>query len=243
MIRRKIKPIDDLPKELARCAPRPVALTVSGIGIYVAIAGLVVGAILAGALLNWSLSRDGEIVGVTQAHVLAVRRSDDRVAVNYSYNIDGREYRGRTRVRKRDASKFAPRATVSVQYVAARPEDSWLQGYGRRPVPFWVVGVVPALLLLCTVPLTIVLRRQSTLLRDGRVALARVTKTQKRNHGEHTSCRIEYEWKLLSGAIRSGRHDSGRNPPPVGALIPIVYDRENPGRHAPYPMSLVKVGR
>jgi hypothetical protein len=92
------------------------------------------------------------------------------------------------------------------------------------------------------VPLTIAIRRQATLLRDGRAALARITNTKKRNLGDHSTWRIDYEWRVLSGAVRSGRHDSGKNPAPVGALIPIVYDRENPQRHAPYPMSLVRVG-
>jgi hypothetical protein len=107
-------------------------------------------------------------------------------------------------------------------------------------MPFWLVGVVPGLLLLCIVPIVTVVRRQAALLRDGRATLGRVIKTEKRKTGEGTSWRIEYEWQLINGAIRSGRHDSGKNPPPVGALIPIVYDRDNPKRHAPYPMWLVK---
>jgi hypothetical protein len=127
--------------------------------------------------------------------------------------------------------------------VLSRPQESWPQGRAPGRPPFWLVVAVPGILLLCIIPLFALIRHQAALLREGRVALARVTKTKKRNLGDYSSWRVEYEWTLLSGAIRSGGHDSGKNPPPVGALIPIVYDRDNPKRHAPYPLSLVKVSR
>jgi hypothetical protein len=132
---------------------------------------------------------------------------------------------------------------VPVQYVLSEPDESWLQGYGSRSLPFWLVIAVPGLLLLCIVPLIVLIRRQAALLRYGRATLARVTNTKKKNLGDHNTWRVEYEWKLLSGAIHSGRHDSGKNPPLVGASIPIVYDRDNPKRHSAYPLCLVKIAR
>ena len=47
MMRRRIKPTDTLPKELARSAPRQVMLTAGGVGVAIAIAALFTGAIVA----------------------------------------------------------------------------------------------------------------------------------------------------------------------------------------------------
>jgi hypothetical protein len=46
----------------------------------------------------------------------------------------------------------------------------------------------------------------------------------------------------LSGATRSGKdHHGKKDVPAVGALIPIVYDRDNSFRHSKYPMAFVTI--
>ena len=117
-----------------------------------------------------------------------------------------------------------------------------MQGYGPRTLPFWVVPAVPAALMLCVVPIVIALRRQTRLLAEGRPALAKVTKTSKVSHGEYNVWRVHYEWTLLNGATRTGRYDKLKNPPAPETLMPILYDRDNPRRHAPYPLSLMHAG-
>jgi hypothetical protein len=242
-MRTRIKPADALPQDLAQSAPRQVTLSRMGMAVAVAMASLVIGAMAAAIGLYQRLSHDADPVAVTQARILRVQPRGDRVVVNYSYSAGGRQYGGSTRVRKREASRLPVDSTVSVQYAVSRPQESWLANYGRRPMPFWIAMAVPGALLLCIVPVVITVRRQARLLREGRVALARITNRRKRNLGDYSSWRVAYEWTLLSGAVRSGRHDSAKNPPPVGTLIPILYDRENPKRHAPYPLPLVRLCR
>ena len=242
-MRVRIKQADELPRELTRSAPRQVMLTAGGIGVALAIAALIVGAVIAGVLLYQRISRDIDPVGVADARILQVAPQGERVSVSYSYSVDGREYTGLTRVPKKHRNRFHPHTKASIRYALSEPDRSQLRGYEPQQLPFWLIWAVPAMLLACVVPLLIVIRRQAALLRDGRVTLARITKTHKRNLGDHSAWRVEYEWRALSGALRSGRHDITKNPPPVGAHIPIVYDRENPKRQAPYPFSLVRVVR
>ena len=237
-MRVRIKQADALPRELARSAPRQVTLTSAGMGVAISIAALIVGAIIAGVLLSDRVSRDSDPTGVTTASIVNVQRRDERLVVTYSYSVGGREYAGRSRVRK-----FERQPSATIRYVVSRPGESWLEGYAPRPAPFWLPWAVPGLLLFCTVPLLFLIRRQAALLREGRAALARITNTQKRKLGDHSTWRVDYEWRLLSGARRSGRHDLAKMPPPVGTHIPIIYDRDNPKRQAPYPFSLVRVSR
>ena len=85
-------------------------------------------------------------------------------------------------------------------------------------------------------------RRQSNLLAHGRPAMATVTKVEKKNTGEGTVWMVHYEWTTLSGATRTGKYSHGKkHVPAVGALIPIVYDKDNSFRHSKYPMSLVTI--
>ena len=249
MIRRKIKTSDTLPNELGRSTPRQVGLTAYGTAALVTIFSLMIGAIVSGVQLYQRATRDDQQSRLfktegreARARVVHIGRGE-RPTVTFSYEVDGHAYTGRGRIRTRDRKWFQPDAIVSVRYLPSRPESVWLQGQGPRQLPFWLVVAVPGGLLLCIVPIALLLRCQAGLLQEGRGALATVTKTRKVSNGESTSWRIEYEWNLSSGAIRTGWHYSGTNPPPIGALIPIIYDRDNPKRHRPYPMSLVKVSR
>jgi hypothetical protein len=82
--------------------------------------------------------------------------------------------------------------------------------------------------------------RQARLLRDGRATLARVTKVEKRSDGHETRWRVHYEWTALSGAVQTGRQDKHKAPA-VGAVIPVIYDKDNPRHSAVYPLTFVRV--
>jgi hypothetical protein len=71
--------------------------------------------------------------------------------------------------------------------------------------------------------------------------MARVTEVRKRSGGEEKTWRVHYEWKLLTGAARSARVDQAKRPPAPGEFVPLLYDRENPKRHALYPMSFWRI--
>jgi hypothetical protein len=129
--------------------------------------------------------------------------------------------------------------------VAALVSGFWLnalatRGDAPRGVPFWAGPVVAmSLALFAWVP-WYALRRQWMLLAEGRPAAANVTRSKKvhSQHGAHYD--VYYEFRTMSGAIRSGRYSSMKGPPPDGATICVVYDPDRPDRSACYPLALVR---
>jgi hypothetical protein len=255
MRRSRIKTTDALPAELARSTPRAVTLTGPGIAAVLAMAALFAGGILGGVLIQGSIVRDTERLRLlksegltTEARIVSVERKegdeskgeDSKTIVRYRYTVNGIEYNGRTSLKKRDRTRFLVGTTVPVRYLRSQPEAGWLDGYGPGAPPLWLVPAVPAGCLLAIVPIAILLRRQVRLVTEGRSTLARVIKRQKVAHGEHSDWRIQYEWTLLNGATHTGRSNNHKNPPAEGALIPVLYERENPGRNAPYPLPFVR---
>ena len=168
---------------------------------------------------------------------------DSRAVVEYQYTAGG-QYTGRTDMRRRDAARLSEGSPVTVRYLPTEPETSWIPGHEPRRRAVWPAFVIlPACFAAATV-LVALFRRQSSLLSDGRGALARVTQLEKKASEYGTAWRVQYEWRLLSGAKRHGRYmHSGKEPPAVGATIPIVYDRDEPGRHSKYPLKLVAAAR
>ena len=241
----------ELPKELQRSTPRPVALSSSGKGVAAGAIALLIAAVSSGILLSARATADEERVrrlaaeGIsTEARVTRIERKrgeNPQVIVTYRYTVDRRDYNGRTKLRKRDRRQVSVGSQVAVRYLPSRPDESWMHGYEPSRLPFWLVPVVPAALLLAAIAIGIVLRRQARFLADGRAALALVTATKKVSRGDHKVWRVDYEWILLSGARRTGQRDKGKNPPAPGTVIPMVYDRDNPDAHALYPLSLVRV--
>ena len=127
---------------------------------------------------------------------------------------------------------------MAVRYLAADPRRAWIQGYEPGVVPLVLVPLPVAVLTALAGLLVWGVQRDRTLLSEGRFAHARVIAARKRQH--HGAHRITYEFRTLSGATHVGRSDTGRRPPDVGTLVPVIYHREDPGRSALYPLSLVK---
>ena len=239
-----------LPEELNRSAPRKLELTSLGHAAIAAMIALVIGAILSGILVYQRVVSDQAPVRLlasegrtTVGRAVDIKRrrgENQRVILRYSYVVDGREYTGETRLKKSDRNLYRLGSELRVRYLASKPAESWMEGYRPRNTPYWLIVALPAGLLLCIVPIILTIRRQSRLVADGRAALARVTKAHKVSYGEHSGWRIHYEWTSLSGAMRTGLVDKYKRPPAIGSTIPILYDRDNPRRHSPYPMSLVR---
>jgi hypothetical protein len=84
--------------------------------------------------------------------------------------------------------------------------------------------------------------RQRSLLMNGRAAAAVVTALRKERNSEGGHHQVmTYEFRLLTGATRTGTRQAPRKPPAIGAVICIVYDPERPSRNRLYPFSLVRV--
>jgi hypothetical protein len=242
-----------LPPALRKAAPRHVQVNASGGVMLVTAAVLVVAGIWAGI----TLSRQAHIAErrlrlfaseriVTAGDVVRLRTrgegDDHRITAHYRYLARGRELAGATTLRRNERERYAVGQTVAVWYLPSEPGESWLDGYVPRPQASWPATVVPIVCGSTALVLIQLVRRQSNLLANGRPAMATVTKVEKKTGEYGTSWMVHYEWTTLSGATRTGKYRHGKKRAPVvGALIPIVYDRDNSFRHRKYPMSLVTI--
>jgi hypothetical protein len=240
------------PPELARMRPRPVRLTAGGWVVAVIGVALVAGAVasfigLYGAALGAQAAR----ARLEAAVVLAEARITDlgrtgrgdkaRYFVVYEYRGPaGDLYRRRINLRRGHWRRLQRGAALAVRYFPEQPERSWPLGYEPQGVPLWTAFAAPAGLLAGALLIAYRLRRQRWLLEEGRPAPARVTRTKKARAGSHAGHRVEFEFPILSGAVRTGRYDVSGNPPPAGAQLTILYDPDDPGRHVRYPLSLVR---
>ena len=242
-----------LPTELLGSVPRDVRLTggglvVAAVAIAIAIGALVVAIFMSIAYARTSderMLREREAVA-TEAEVVQVvarRGEDQRRDVIYRYNVNGRSYTGQTRLHKGDRREMTPGAVVHIAYVRSHPEKSWLVGYGSAGFPVWLIPLTALSLLATAAAISRGLRRQWILLSEGRPAQARVTGLKKVNSDKRRAYRVSYEFQTLSGAMQTSRCEVGKAPPPIGAVIPIVYHRDKPAWSAAYPLQLVRPGR
>jgi len=243
-----------IPPELHGALPRDIELSSSGkVAVFVAavlVAAAVVSAILMSVVYQQSQERqarrerEGVFVaaGVTR---IALNRTEDgaRRTVTYVYEVDGRSYTGRRRLRSSDRRRLVEGDSIPVGFLPSQPDTSWLPGYEDRGFPLFVIPLVSLTLLGTAVAVAAVVSRQWTMLSDGRVALARVTNTKKVNSDKRRAYKVTCEFQTLSGAPQSSRYETGKTPPPVGSVIPILYHRDNPRRTSPYPVSLVRTIR
>ncbi len=240
------------PTELARSRPRFVVLTGAGQTTVAFVVALLLGALAAGLGLylaaerargrRESVERNGVIADAEVVELLETRRKEKRYTVVYRYNAGTRAYDGRARVGRAYWRALQVGSRIPVRYLPGAPEESWIRGREPKGVPYWVVPLGPAGLVLAAWALAWRLRRQRELLSEGRPALARVTHSKKVVHQHGHLYRVYYQFQMLSGATRTGQFDVSRKPPPAGATLTIVYDPDDPDRQARYPLSLVRVG-
>lgn len=223
-----------LPAQLLRTGRRRVRLSKSGFVLLLWAIVLFAAGPWAGYLLHThatapeGVPADGEVIDVQRK-----RGDSSRFTVTFRYSVEGRQYQGTNTVRRRGRDRYNAGTPVRLRYAPSEPGKSWIEGHGRRRAPILLAFLAPPAMILTALAMMVPIRRQSRLLAEGRFALATVTKLDNRVH---------YEWILLSGGTRSGRYDVGEGKPPApGTTVPILYDRDNPQRHARYPMCLVTV--
>ena len=242
----------EIPAALLQPTPRNVRLNVKGVAVVVVAFVLLVGGLWVESGLYRRARRSHAILTlfeferlVTGAQVIAVEergRGDNRRSrIRYRYAVKGQEYSG-SAVHTGDLDGYRAGSPIAVWYLPSEPGESWIDGdvphlESSRPA-YAVFGACGAV-ALC---LIFMVKRQSALLTYGRPALAVIRTVEKRRSDKGTHWRVHYEWTLLSGATRTGRYtDNRKQPPPVGSVIPIVYDRDQPQRNNRYPMSFVSV--
>lgn len=242
--RRAPRPAPELPTS----RPRPVRLT--GTGWFVAVCGMLLlgGAPVAGFWLHATAVRgralretiDQQAVAVTAvvSELTRTRGKNQRYYVNYKYAAAGQLYEGRASVGRSSWTKLKAGSSLTVRYLPSEPGRSWLRGY--EPVAFWVGPVVALSMALIGIFPWYALRRQWMLLAEGRPAQAQVTVLKKVRHQHGSYYRVSYEFRTMSGAMRSGRYDSHKGPPASGTTIQVVYNPDRPEHSMPYPLALVR---
>ncbi len=241
-----------VPSELLGSIPRDVRLTFAGIALTVVGVAFGVGALATAIGLSVASIRADderqlrERVGVSDtAEVIEVvfrRGENPRRVVTYRYDVDGRSYMGRVTLRQKDRPNIARGAPIPIEYLPSQPEASWLAGARPSVFPIVAIPLVVLALLASGGVIARSVRRQWILLSEGRVALARVTAFKKVSRETGRAYRVSYEFQTLSGARHTSRCETGKAPP-LGAVVPIVYHRDQPSWSAMYPLQLVRPAR
>jgi hypothetical protein len=237
--------------ELTPSRPRPVRLNGSGwvvaiVGVLLA-AGSPVGGIwlYSAGVRNRDLRRSIEAQGIPAGAVVAglsrTRGEHPKYIVSYRYPAGERFYNGRGSIRRAEWAKLQIGSGLTVRYLPSNPARSWVLGYEPRQILFWVGPVVALSLAFFAWIAWNELRKQWMLLSEGRPAEARVVGSKKilHSHGR-ANHNVRYEFRLMSGAMSTGKYGTQKSPPEAGTTIRIVYDPDNPKRNAPYPLSLVR---
>jgi len=234
------------PPRLTTSRPREVQLTAGGRALLAVALLLFAGAITSYVLLSRESARQaGErrllaTEGVpAQAVVARLWTNDDnRRRVDYQFEVGAVSYGGRADVSDAVRRRLRVGLPITVRYVPKNPRLNDLGG-SRGGLPSAIAPVVAALMTLAGGLCLYGLDRQRRLLMDGRVAPAVVTGQRKQKSTEgpgHTV--IDFEFRVLSGAIRRGSATPSKAPA-AGKVICIIYDPERPERYGIYPFSLV----
>ena len=242
-----------IPDELLGSLPRHVRLTGWGIALAVLSVAMAAAALAAAILLSILYQqqdrqrqirqRDGVAI---QAEVVNVRLQGGdhpRRIVTYRYEVTGRLYSGAVSFGRKERLDITEGRLIPVAYVPLEPHASWMVGHEPKVFPLILIPLISIGLLAGAGAMALGLRRQWNLLSEGRPALATVLDHKKVHRDKHSVYRITYEFHTLNGARKTGAFDVGSKPPAVGTILPIVYHRDNPGRAAKYPLSLVRPAR
>jgi hypothetical protein len=170
------------------------------------------------------------------------RSKERRRYARFRYTVDGQEHRGRSYIGEQEWRGLGPGAPVQVGYLPSDPGAGWIAGHEPEGVPFWIAPLAVAGCGLGSFLLVWKVRRERRLLSEGRAAVARVTRSKRVWRGKHRMNHVHYEFKVLSGAARTGWYETNRQPPPEGTEVVILYDPYDNRRQARYPMHLVRIG-
>lgn len=242
-----------IPEELRGAVPRQVRLSGAGVAVTALAIALAVGALVSAILMSIAYDRaerakqvrareavatGAEVVGVALTH-----GDHPRWIITYQYEVNARRYSDRATLSAAEGRHLARGSVLPVAYVASNPVESWIEGHEPGTFPLLLIPVITVALLSGAVGTTWALRRQWTLLSEGRPALARITGHKTVKHSHHKTNRVGYVFETLSGSTHTGSYEVPKNPPQAGILVPIVYHRDDPARSTKYPMQLVRAAR
>ena len=239
------------PAELARSTPRPVRYTGAGYACVVGAIAMLAGGVALGvftqterrhALDSAALLRAEGVT--TDARILRTgvdSTKEHEPFVVFEFNANGRRYERRMTIHQRDVDPYPAGAAARVRYVPGNPNQSWLEGYGPEGPPAWVPWFAPIALAIGAVSLSFNVRRQRTLLADGKAAQGRVVSYRRFYTGKTSNYRATYELRTMSGSVYKAKVCSNRRPAERGSRVTMLYNPDNPMQAAAYPMQFVKI--
>jgi hypothetical protein len=157
--------------------------------------------------------------------------------VSYRFTAGGREVRGESSLDRDLWMKIYEGNSLPIRYLPGRPEINRPVSGAPGPMVEWMVWSMVAPIVLPLFLFGWMIRRQSRLLAEGTPA-AGVANQVLRMRGTV----VVYQFQLLSGETMWGRSSVRREcAPEQGGLVCVLYDPENPGRNAMYPLALVRL--
>jgi hypothetical protein len=241
------------PSELARSTPRPVSLTWMGILKCCAAVLLVCGGAFLGPWLYVQAGRDhalaqrmaveGALTSATVTYVGPAFGEDNHHKIRYRYQVNDRTLDASTTVGSSAAKGLQEASAVQVRYLATDPARSWIVGHEPERTPLWVAPLAGLGMLVTPVVLFLQIKRERSLLSEGRPAVGVVTKVRwfGGNHGRGNH-RASYEFQTPDGQTYKGSfRGSKKKCGAAGDRATVLYEKDNPQRNARYPMQFVKI--
>lgn len=233
------------PPEFDSARPRWVRLTASGKALFSVGVVLLAGALLSAVLLATVAGRERtqrrlllEQGADTEGVVIRVwRKRDDsrQPMVRYRFAAGARAYEREAKLSLRVWRGLGAGSLLPVRYLPENPALNCPRCCPPQPMPAAIPYLVAVGLATAGSLALFTIHRQRRLLEWGRPATGRVIAHEKSEHGKMA----RYEFGVLSGAIKKGKTGPEKQPAPIGSLLWVVYDPEEPTRNAPYPFSLV----
>jgi hypothetical protein len=236
------------PRELMVSAPREVELSLQGKFLTGLAIVMMVGSVVLFQFLNTkfvtesreqaALASRGRETGGTVTRLWRTGDKDRKRMVAYRFEAAGQTYQGRSVTPASTWATLFVGAALPVRFDPENPAVNHPRDWAAEKPPVWLPPILAVVLAAIGGLLLWMIRRQKNLLAEGRPAPAVVTRY---SHAQHGQKNVHYEFPLMNGSIQKGRSGPRRKLPPLGGVICVLYDRENPRRSLAYPADLVRL--
>ena len=236
------------PDGLGYSGLRPVRLSGAGYALAALSAIFVIGGLVLGNFL-WNqsrrenaqraqLEREGVRIEATIVRLWRSGGKDNTPRLSYRFQLQDQVVTGSSRAPRKTWNALHVGDPIPVRYLPANPAINHPEDWPANATPVFLAALVPAMFVGLAGLFGVMITRQSRLLSEGRPAPGVVTKTRRSDK----NVVVTYEFRVLSGATRTGRCSSGRKSvPAVGSVVCVMYDPDNPRRNGIYPFSLVRL--